>query len=90
VPTDFLQDLREGMWNRQNDVAVRVMKSAEGRSINECADKLQGEIIAQAKDSKSMKEMVLKLELLVAEEMFLRQDSCYMQGFVDGMSMNNI
>ena len=84
---DFLQDLREGMWDRQNDVCVRVMESAEGRRINDCVEGLQKEIIAQAKDGESAKKMVFKLDKLVAEEMFIRQDSCYMQGLIDGIAI---
>lgn len=82
----FAKLLKEAMWSRQNDIAVGVEQSEDGRSISETVIELQKKIAGYATDAELTKEMIRKIELLVGEEMFLLQDSCYTQGFIDGIA----
>ncbi|NLK36656.1 MAG: hypothetical protein GX299_01030 [Epulopiscium sp.] len=81
----FAKLLKEAMWSRQGDVVAGVEGSVDGRNINKTVIELQKKIAEYATDTESAKEMIHKIELLVGEEKFLLQDSCYTQGFVDGI-----
>lgn len=85
MSSGFVKMLKEAMWSRQSDVVVGVEQGEDGRNINETVIKLQKKIAECATDAELTREMIRKIELLVGEEKFLLQDSCYTQGFVDGI-----
>ncbi len=82
----FIEALKGKMWDRQYDVVAGIEESEDGKKINETVVRLQKKIAGCATDAKLTWEMIRKIELLVGEEKFLLQDSCYTQGFIDGIT----
>jgi hypothetical protein len=82
----FAKLLKEAMWDRHFNVAVGVEQSKDGKNINKAVIELQKKIMERATDAELTREMIRKIELLVGEEKFLLQDSCYTQGFIDGIT----
>jgi ArsR family metal-binding transcriptional regulator len=90
VNNDFIQKLKEIMWDRQNDAVGDVAISKEGQELNELTGKTREALLQQSKDVNMAREIIGKLDNLISEEMAKREDACYWKGLGDGITLMNI